>query len=420
MVLRIEGPLDAKSEGNKLMPGKTKAMVLAGVLIFVACTCAASTEKVLYAFSGSSDGSQPYGGVVFDQAGNLYGTTQFGGTRAQGTVFRLTHTTTGWKETVIHRFAGGSDGAVPMAGVILDGAGNLYGTTSSGGDPVCQCGNVFKLTPSGTGWTRSTLHNFTGGSDGAYPGAGLVFDGAGNLYGTTVYGGYPTKSECTATAGCGTVFKLTPAVTGWTETVLRRFSGSDGNQPFASLIFDANGFLCGTTYLGGGYGVGTAFGGFARHSFSTTFKEGSHPLGSLISDSKANLYGTTYISPAPGQGAVFKLTPSPNGPYFNTYVLHTFTGSDGSRPAAGLIFDGAGNLYGTTTVGGASSGFAGTVFKLTPSGTRWTETLLYSFTGGKDGAQPYAGVTLDQAGHLYGTTVYGGAHGAGVVFEVIP
>ncbi len=337
-------------------------MVLAGVLTFVACTCAASTEKVLYAFSGGSDGNQPYGGVVFDQAGNLYGTTQFGGTHAQGTVFRLTHTTTGWKETVIHRFAGGSDGA--------------------------------------------------------NPGAGLVFDGAGNLYGTTVYGGYPTKSECIATAGCGTVFRLTPAVTGWTETVLRRFSGSDGNQPFANLIFDANGFLCGTTYLGGGYGVGTAFGGFARHSFSTTSKEGSHPLGSLISDSKANLYGTTYISPAPGQGAVFKLTPSPNGPYFNTYVLHTFTGSDGSRPAAGLIFDGAGNLYGTTTVGGAS--FAGTVFKLTPSGTLWTETLLYSFTGGKDGAQPYAGVILDQAGHLYGTTVFGGAHGAGVVFEVIP
>jgi uncharacterized repeat protein (TIGR03803 family) len=402
------------------MRWKTEVMVLVGVLTFVTCTCAASTEKVLHAFSGGSDGSEPYGGVVFDQAGNLYGTTQFGGTHAQGNVFRLTHTTLGWRETVLHSFAGGSDGAVPIGGVILDGAGNLYGTTSSDGDPACQCGNVFELTPSGTGWTKSTLHNFTGGVDGASPGAGLILDGAGNLYGTTVYGGYPTKSQCVATAGCGTIFKLTPSVTGWTELVVHRFSGSDGNQPFASLAFDPYGFLCSTTYIGGGYGVGIAFDGSARHSFNTTSKAGSHPLGSLISDSAANLYGTTYDSPAPGQGAVFKLTPAPNGPYFITYVLHTFTGSDGARPASGLIFDKAGNLYGTTTVGGASSGFAGTVFKLTPSGTGWTETLLHSFTGGNDGAQPYAGVILDQAGHLYGTTLSGGAHGAGVVFEVIP
>jgi uncharacterized repeat protein (TIGR03803 family) len=402
------------------MRGKTVA-ILVSVLTFMVCTCAASTVKILHTFSGGSDGNQPYGGVVFDHAGNLYGTTQFGGAHAQGTVFRLTHTTLGWRETLLHSFAGGNDGAVPIGGVILDGAGNLYGTTSSGGDPACQCGNVFELTPSGTGWTKSTLHNFTGGSDGAYPGTGLVFDGTGNLYGTTVYGGYPTKSQCIATAGCGTVFKLTPAVAGWTELVVHRFSGYDGNQPWASLTVDANGFVCcGTTYLGGGYGVGTAFTlGIDRHSFNTTSAAGSHPLGSLISDSAHNLYGTTSKSPA-GAGVVFKLTPAPNGPYFNTYMLHSFTGSDGGSPVAGLIFDGAGNLYGTTTTGGASSGYAGTVFKLTLSGSRWTETLLHSFTGGNDGADPYAGVVFDQAGNLYGTTLRGGAHGAGVVFEVIP
>lgn len=396
------------------MRGKNVA-ILISVLTFAACTCAASTEKVLHAFSGGSDGGQPFAGVVFDQAGKLYGTTQFGGAHAQGTVFRLTHTSTGWKETVLHSFAGGSDGSVPIGGVILDGAGNLYGTTSGGGDPVCQCGTVFKLTPSGTGWAASTLHTFTGGSDGASPAASLVFDGAGNLYGTTVHGGYPTK----CLGGCGTIFELTPAVTGWTELVLLRFTGSNGNQPFASLIFVA-GTLCGTTTFGGGHGVGTAFGEGSRHYFDSTSKAGSIPTGSLVSDSAGNLYGTTSISPAPGQGAVFKLTPSATGPSFNTHVLHTFTGSDGSNPASGLIFDGAGNLYGTTTYGGASSGFAGTVFKLTHSGTSWTETVLHSFTGSNDGSAPYSGVVFDQAGNLYGTTLNGGAHGAGVVYEVIP
>jgi len=399
---------------------KKEVIVLVGILIFAACSGEASTLKVLHTFSGGSDGNQPYAGLIFDPAGNLYGTTQFGGTHAQGTVFRLTHTSTGWREKVLHSFAGGSDGAVPIGGVIMDGSGNLYGTTSSGGDAACQCGNVFELTPAVSGWTKRTLYNFTGGSDGAYPGAGLVFDGAGNLYGTTVHGGYPTKGQCVATAGCGTIFELTPTDTGWTELVLRRFSGSDGNEPFSGLTFDANGFLCGTTYSGGAYGLGTAFGGHARRSFSATNKVGTRPLGGLISDNAANLYGTTYSSPAPGKGAIFKLTPAPSGPSFIASVLYTFTGSDGAQPAAGLIFDGAGNLYGTTISGGASSNRAGTVFKLTRSGTRWTETLLHSFTGGKDGSQPYASVILDDAGNVYGTTLTGGAHGAGVVFEIIP
>jgi uncharacterized repeat protein (TIGR03803 family) len=399
---------------------KTNVAVLVGILTFVVCTCAASTEKVLHAFTGGSDGKQPYAGLIFDQAGNLYGTTESGGAHGLGVVFRLTRTATAWKEKVLHSFAGGSDGAIPIGGVILDGAGNLYGTTSSGGDAACQCGNVFELSPLGSGWKKTTLYNFTGGSDGASPGAGLVFDGAGNLYGTTVYGGQVPKSKCTSDGGCGTIFKLAPTGTGWTEFVVQRFGGSDGSQPFAALTFDANGILCGTTYAGGAYGLGTAFGEGSRHSFNATAKAGSYLLGSLVSDSGSNLYGATYNSPAPGQGAVFKLRPAAGGPSFITTVLHTFTGSDGSQPAAGLIFDGAGNLYGTTTAGGASSGFAGTVFKLTLSGTHWTETVLYSFTGGKDGAQPYAGVILDQAGNLYGTTLMGGAHGAGVVFEVIP
>ena len=333
------------------------------------------TETVLHSFKGyPTDGSYPYAGVIFDAAGNLYGTTDWGGTYGGGTVFELTPTAGGgWTEKVLHSFGNGADAAFPYACLIFDAAGNLYGTTGGGG--TYGVGTVFELSPAaGGGWTETVLHSFNG-SDGHGPEAGLIFDAAGKLYGTTAWGG--TGTDCLNT-GCGTVFKLTPvAGGGWTETVLHSFSNTDGALPFAGLIFDAAGNLYGTTQQGGSYGFGT----------------------------------------------VFELTPTAGGGWTET-VLFSFNGNwsgrDGGLPEAGLIFDAAGNLYGTTGAGGTYA--YGTAFELTPTaGGGWTETVLHSFNNnGTDGESPLAGLIFDAAGNLYGTTGGGGTYGLGMVFELTP
>ncbi len=314
----------------------------------------------------AATGGGPAAGLIADGKGNLYGTTEFGGAANDGVVFRLSP---GGTETALHTFTGGNDGSGP-SGLIADSSGNLYGTTTYGGAFRCgdefsqQCGVVFKLSPSGT---LTVLHSFMFlGGDGNSPFAGLIADGSGNLYGTTLDGG---ASASMFQLGCGTVFKVTP---GGTETVLHSFTGgpSDGANPRAGLIADSSGNLYGTTEFGGASGPGCAVG--------------------------------------VGCGVVFKL--SPGG---TETVLHSFTGgSDGGGPAAGLIADSSGNLYGTTGGGGASN--AGVVFKLSPGGT---ETVLYSFKGGSDGSGP-SGVITDSSGNLYGTTAFGGASGQGVVFKL--
>jgi uncharacterized repeat protein (TIGR03803 family) len=391
------------------MPGKL-AVALTFTLILTLITGAfAGTEKVLYSFTGGDDGDQPYAGVIFDNAGNLYGTTQFGGAHGAGVVFKLAHSTTGWKESVLYTFTGGADGSLPIGGVIFDDAGNLYGTAADGGDPDCQCGTVFKLVPSGSGWTFSVLHTFTGGTDGAIPAASLIFNG--RLGGTTVGGG---------SHGFGTAFYL--PTSGGTDFVIP-FNGYNANQPWASLTGSH-----GTSYYGGKYSVGNIFeltyGHHSRstHSFDPAKPLGYYPLGALLADGHGNLYGTTYSGGVGSHGAVYELIWNPTYGRYKPVALHGFTFTDGAGPASGLVIDAAGNLYGTTVFGGnADPNPDGVVFKLTPGpDNKWTETVLYNFSGGVDGGGLYGTIVSDAAGNLYGTGIDGGAHGHGVVFEVVP
>lgn len=340
----------------------------------------------------------------------------------------------GWKETILHNFNNnGRDGIYPYGGLIFDGTGNLYGTTAEGG--AHNGGTVFELTPkAGGGWTEKVLHafNYNNGSDGTNPYVSLIFDAVGNLYGTTYNGGSYNH---------GTVFELTPkAGGGWTETVLYNFNpnGIDGTNPYASLIFDGTGNLYSTTNYGGSQNSGTVFeltpqagGGWTEsvlHSFKNNSRDGNAPFASLILDSVGNLYGTTSSGGAHGDGTVFELTPSAGGGWTEK-VLHNFNlnGRDGASPFSGLIFDAAGNLYGTTLQGGDHTycgGGCGTVFELTPkAGGGWTEKLLHKFNffTGKSGEYPNAGLVFDAAGNLYGTTLNGGVpENAGTVFEIIP
>jgi uncharacterized repeat protein (TIGR03803 family) len=301
-----------------------------------------------------------------------------GGAHNNGTVFELSPGADGgWTEKILHSFdLNGKDGARPRAGLIFDGAGNLYGTTEWGGEVGCDppngCGTVFKLTPGTNGqWIHTGLHSFGGNRDGANPEASLIFDANGNLYGTTVAGG----------RSYGTVFELTPGSNGgWTENVLYRFCTlthcEDGTRPGASLIFDTIGNLYGTTSQGGTYCLGSG-----------------------------------------GCGTAFQLAPGTDGEWSEN-VLHSFAnGADGANPYDTLTIDSAGNLYGTTAWGAHNQG---AVFELATGGDgRWAYSLLYSFVSWK-GAHPYAGVTLDAAGNLYGAASSGGAYSGGTVFQITP
>jgi uncharacterized repeat protein (TIGR03803 family) len=360
------------------------------------------TESVVYSFTNGPDGANPEAGLVQDSAGNLFGTTIGGGTLGFGTVFEVDSL---GDETVLYSFTAGTDGAAPSAGVILDGKGNLFGTTRDGGNPACGCGVVYKLD---TNNNFTVLHTFTGAPDGATPYAGLIRDSKGNLYGTTAYGG---KYDY------GTVFTVTGAGT----QLLHSFSGPDGAHPFGGLVRDSNGNLFGTTFDGGASGFGTVFKVAAAgnesvlHNF-TGYADGSNPYASLIRDFAGNLYGTTGFGTAYGFGTVFKLARQ------NHYtLLHTFTGSpDGANPYVGLVGDTAGNLYGTTYAGG-TKGSWGLVFRLDTTGKY---SILHTFAQIPDGANPYGSLIVDSSGTLYGTTYQGGSpgcgSGCGVVFKLTP
>jgi uncharacterized repeat protein (TIGR03803 family) len=384
----------------------------------------------LYTFTGGLDGGQPFAsGVIFDPAGNLYGVTQYGGAYNQGTVFELTPSTSGtWTETVLYSFTGGSDGGQPLYNPVIDGAGNLYGTATFGGAGIYgNCGTVFKLSPSESGWTFTVLLSFTGGNDdGCEPASDLFLSGS-VLVGTTGAGG-PSEN--------GAVFYL--PTSGGSESILF-FNGKNGSAPTGLGLFE--GYLYGTTLAGGSGGGGVVFGEnpyprgglIVKHAFSTKGKAGYEPSGDLATQASAEghglgiMYGTTSVSDCDGcAGTVYQLTQKqytyPPYDIWAFSILHSFSefDGDGLSPYAGVVLDPAGNLYGTTSWGGASPGYAGTVFKLTPGAKKWTETILYSFSGGNDGASPGAGVVLDSAGNLYGTTLQGGAYNQGVVFEVTP
>jgi uncharacterized repeat protein (TIGR03803 family) len=393
------------------------AMVLA---LTVAATRAtqAQTYGVLHSFSGTPDGAGPVAGLLRDAQGNLYGTTLGGGDSVFGTVFKLDKT---GKETVL--FNWGSAGAL-----LRDTQGNLYGTTVDGG--IHTLGSVFKVDKTGK---ETDLYAFTGtGGDGSNPKAGLVRDSKGNLYGTTQLGGDLT---CLSGTGCGTVFKVD--ATG-TETVLHKFTGTggDGANPVAALVRDTKGNLYGTTPVGGNVscefvlGCGTVFevDKTGHESVLYNFRgflgggDGAQSVAGLGRDTAGNLYGTTFFGGGSGAGSVFKVDIA--GSETELYSFCPAGGcSTGATPAAGLVRDAAGNLYGTTESGGAF--FFGTVFKLDPTGNL---TVLYNFTGGRDGGDPQGSLVLDKLGNLYGTAFLGGdlscsetgGAGCGVVFKLTP
>jgi uncharacterized repeat protein (TIGR03803 family) len=330
--------------------------------------------KTLHTFlCNDLGGSSPNAAVILDAAGNLYGTTAYGGTHNDGTVFEMISGAGGtWTEKVLYSFSGPvRDGGFPFGSLVFDSSGSLYGSTLEGGGRLCGgigCGIVFELVrhPGGV-WQEKILHRFTGGQDGMIPNAGLVFDAAGALYGTTTHGGNCINA-------CGTVFKLTPNAGGaWMETILYRFNHAhqDAESPYSTLVFDAAG----------------------------------------------NLYGTSPYGGQLDEGAVFRLTPQPDGGWKED-VIHDFGNDSASNPYAGLIVDSAGNLYGTTFSGGHPG--LGTVFELTrqPDDT-WVETLLYAFNF-TDGGNPYAGVIFDSAGNLFGTTTFYGPFDGRTVFELRP
>jgi len=388
---------------------------------------AGDTEKVLYNFTGGNDGGDPAAQLIFDSAGNIYGTTVVGGLNGCGTVFELTLSGGKWQENVLYSFDCFATGKNPYGGVTFDSAGNLYGTTvaggSGGGCAGDGCGVVYKLTQSGGAWTETVLYNFTGGDDGFGPGGGVVFDKAGNLYGTTPDGG--ANSE-------GVVYQLSPNNGQWKQTVLHAFTGGDDGAvgSLGPLLVDAAGNLYGVTELGGKYGAGVAFklspaGGMWKYTTLYPFQglpDAGFPYGGLIADANGRLYGTTYFGGANGLGALFEVGPGPNAlAGWKDSVLYSFQGgTDASLPTSTLVFDAAGNLYGTSSTGGNPSCDCGTVFKLASTSGGWTESVLHSFGGNGDGASPSYGMTPDGMGNYFGTTPVGGTYGQGVVFEITP
>jgi uncharacterized repeat protein (TIGR03803 family) len=406
-------------------------------LLTIAATQAAQSQtfKVIHTFTGGQDGARPDAGLTMDAEGNLYGTASFGGGANAGTVYRLKRLRSNWVFNPLYSFTGSNgDGATPQARVIFGPDGVLYGTTEWGGGsckPGYYCGTVFDLRPSVTAckaalcpWTETVLYSFSGGADGGSPEGDLIFDSAGNIYGTTVTGG--NTAGCFGN-GCGTVYELKPSGGGWTESVLYAFAGgsSDGQDPWAGVTSDGAGNLYGTTVHGGSvYDCGTVFqltqlGGVWTENILNNFQNGGGcwPYGDLIFDQSGNLYGDTTAGFA---GTVFEMSLS--GGVWTLQTLYSFTGCNGCGPYATLAMDGAGNLYGTTAQDGAND--AGNVFKLTPSAGGWTYTSLHDFTGGSDGAVPYSSVLIDSNGNLYGTTYRGGAgncaSGCGVVWEITP
>ena len=381
------------------------------------------TVTVLHTFTGE-DGAFPDASLTADAAGNFYGTTQIGGTYGLGTVFRLSPLAGGgWRYSLLYEFTGGTDGGQPLGSLVFDAEGNGYGTASSGG--AAGVGVVFKLSrpalPGGLP-EESVLHSFQGGSDGELPFGNVIFDAAGNLYGTTSRGGV-THVGCFQ-SGCGTIYELSPTGNGpWQETILHAFTDNfgEGAEPRAGLVFDATGNLYGTTNSGGNNdvcntfnsdGCGTVFelkqtspGQWQLTSFDFNFTDGGLPRAGVTLDGKGNLFGATTVGGANGGGTVFSFTQE-SGEWKKGH-LYSFIESN-SQPSGNIAVDSAGNLYGTTYQGGANDW--GSVFQLVPKANGWTENVLYSFpvAGNRTGAYPSDGVFIDGSGNLFLTASEGG------------
>lgn len=419
----------------------TVAIVVSVMLL--AAKPSQAAETVIY--SQTSAAIYPESDLVSDSNGVLYGTTRAGGIDNAGAVFSLTPPAKGqtsWTEAVLYSFQGGTDGDLPTAGLAADGEGGFFGVTSSGGGGPCVfgsysgCGVVFHLTPPAQGqtnWTETVLYRFQG-PDGNSPLALVTLDSAtGVLYGTTYFGG---------ASNAGTVFALTPPAEGqtnWTESVLYSFTGAnDGGYPFAYVTAGANGSLYGTTTTGGFTGNGTVFLLTPPTEGETNWTEtvlysfhgwgycdAGYPDAGLIADTSGNLYSTTAGGGCNNFGTVFELSPPSGGQTsWTETILYAFAGGkDGAVATNDIIMDANGAIYSTTAAGGKSNN--GMVFKLTPPGageTAWTEKILWSFKGSSgDGAVPYSGLTVGKVGKkvvLFGDTYDGGSNDYGVVYEI--
>jgi uncharacterized repeat protein (TIGR03803 family) len=450
---------------------------LAVVVVLMAISASAEwKEKVLYSFQGGTDGSTPAGGVVFDSQGNLYGATSGGGSGSCagffqcGTVYQLSPPAQKggpWIETVLHNFQGNKsgDGTGPGGGLVIDKAGNLYGTTGYGGTGGCVllgskegCGTVYELSPpkvKGGAWTERVLYSFKGGKDGYVPDGDLVFDSAGNLYGATIFGGGKGTTCNSLYQYCGTVFELSPPQQKggkWTEKVLHSFAGiaagkqsGDGANPNGGLVFNSKGAIYGTAEIGGlasgqcsAGGCGTVFmleppkvegGTWAEEvldRFSLVNSGAAEPVAGVRFDPSGSLYGTTLGGGNSGSGTIFQLAPRSDGKWVERVLYRFRDGNDGGSPRASVVLDSEGNLYGTASGGGTVGG--GTVFRLkyNPQGA-WVFGALYTFAGTPDGSYPASTLVFHDSGELYGTTQESGNTGqacgrigCGTVFEVQP
>ncbi|MGA2695236.1 MAG: choice-of-anchor tandem repeat GloVer-containing protein [Terriglobales bacterium] len=398
------------------------------------------------------DSPQGYlAGVTRDSSGNLYAGNFQGGAYYGGSIIELSLGTDGqWDATTLYSFSGSPDGAQVFGNLVFDAEGNVYGTTMYGGTGSCKdayndvgCGTVFELSPSGTGqWTETVLYSFQDDGDGRYPYAGVALDPSGNVYGTTMNGG--AKANLTCFYGCGTVYKLSPAGNGqWTENVLHAFglSVTDGQSPLSSLVLDANGSIYGTTEYGGVYpcaygdvqvGCGTIFrltptsnGPWDESVFSFNYADGAGPIAGLTFDSAGNLYGTASYggnnAECPGCGLIFKLIPG-TGEHWAISTIHEFTGyngPDGAVPYGGITIDASGNLYGTTEFGGSRQ--AGTLFKMLPRGNGGWEKATLSMNGVWTGYFVRSAPVVDPStGIIYGSTYAGGTGARGVIYKVAP
>ena len=435
---------------SRLPPLTYRLLWIALALTLLCATGRAQTETVLYNFTRSSDGYIPLGSLVADSFGNYYGTTFDGGLHSSqcsrqgyadpgcGTVFEISPDGAGgWTLKTLYRFKGPPDGAAPAGNLVLDSQGNLFGTTVYGGNGgqgcdhigLLGCGTIFRLSPTESGkWTESVIYGSLAGIRAAYP-ASLVSDSAGNLYGTL------SPTVCGVT-GCGYVFKLTPGGSGsWVFSIVHAFSNSDGEFP-RGVTVDSSGNLFVTTKEGGAdYGTlveltPSGSDGYTIHLLHTfSGSDGQNPLAGVTLDSAGNIYGTASFGGntkvcKDGCGTVFELSRNSDGSY-GFSVLYSFSSIIHSYPQTSLVFDAAGNLYGLAGLTGP-----GFMFELSPSGTNtWTERVVYDFSFHTDtGAEPGSsnGLVVDSSGHLFGTLpLYGTPggckpFGCGVVYEITP
>ena len=408
---------------------------MAGLLMLLATAIGmqAQTFTVLYNFTGNgSNGAPyfPYNGLTMTAEGTFYGATLRGGTYEAGTVFQLKRAGSGWLLNVLYNFQGGSDGASPVAGVIVGPGGVLYGTTEAGGNPSCGigggCGTVYSLRPlphavvnAETPWTETVLYRFRGGADGAIPKYGsLVYDSAGNFYGTTQYGGVPGCGG----SGCGTVYELSPTGNDWTESVLYSFNPkNDGSQPLGGIIRDQYNDLYGVTSVGNETFFTLQPGGnnywYYYDVQQFTSDVGCNVDTSLLLDPNTfNFYGVAQGCGPGGSGAGGTVFSWFYG--FNPGYDFGFTRAPVTAPEGPLIEDARGYFYGVSFNGGANQ--QGSVYELSYVRGKWVYTDLYDFTGGSDGAGPVGNLVMDANGNLYGVTTGGGSKSGGVIFEITP